>query len=174
MIYRSCVVPKLLVERFTDDSISQFRISGSIRYKDAWELYYSGRLTAAIYLWGYAVEMALKVAWFSNVLQYDDARIIQRSDLNQARDLAKNTYGLPWQGGLHNLESWANLINQHRISIGNYYSDVNFGNQALLQSRIVYSRWRETLRYKKNRAYIFEADSVAEATEWFLLNSSIL
>jgi hypothetical protein len=166
-------VPRLLVERFIEDSVGQFRASAAIRNEDAWGLYFQGRFTAAIYLWGYAVEMTLKSAWFSNVLKYDDNKIIKRSDLQQAGDLAKKTYRIPW-GGFHDLVGWAGLITEYRIINGNYYINSNFGPQMLLQSQSVYSRWRETLRYKKNRAYVFEADSVAQATEWFLLNSSIL
>jgi hypothetical protein len=166
-------VPRLLVERFIDDSISQFRASALIRNEDAWELYYRGRFTAAIYLWGYVVEMTLKVAWFSNVLKYDDNKILKRLDLQQAGELAKKSYGIPW-GGLHDIEGWAGLITKHRITNGNYYTNSDFGTQVLLQSQTVYSRWRETLRYKKNRAYIFEAETIAQATRWFLLNSSIL
>jgi hypothetical protein len=166
-------VPQLLVARFIEDSVSQFRASAKIRNEDAWELYYRGRFAAAIYLWGYTVEMTLKVAWFSNVLKHDDNKIIKKSDLQQAGELAKKSYGIPW-GGLHDLEGWAGLITKHRITIGNGYPNSNFGTQVLLQSQTVYSRWRETLRYKKNRAYVFEAESIAQATRWFLMNSSFL
>ena len=34
--------------------------------------------------------------------------------------------------------------------------------------------WRETLRYHKNRAYLYEVRQVREATEWLLVNSDDL
>jgi hypothetical protein len=163
-------VPRLLVDRFTEDSVEQFRISASIRNEDAWALYYNRRFTAAIYLWGYAVEMTLKTVWFSNVLQYDDGRTIARGDLRNAGDLAKSTYNIAWHG-LHDLKGWAELIVLHRNALGRTYINQQLQNQIQRQSNTAYSYWREVLRYKKNQAYRFEAERIAEIAKWFLLNS---
>ncbi|MGD0518442.1 MAG: hypothetical protein ABSA26_12975 [Thermoguttaceae bacterium] len=163
-------MPRLLVARFIEDSVSQFRASAKIRNEDAWELYDRGRFTAAIYLWGYAVEMILKSAWFSNVLDYDENRAIKIQDLDQARNIAKNNYGISWNN-LHDIEGWAQLIVAHRIKIGCIYSDPGFYTQVGIQSQRVYLRWREILRYKKNRAYHFEANIVADSANFFLVNT---
>ncbi|MGA2060083.1 MAG: hypothetical protein ABSG67_06350 [Thermoguttaceae bacterium] len=166
-------MPRLLVERFTEDSISQFRASAVIRNQDAWELYYRDRFSAAIYLWGYAVEMTLKSAWFSNVLDYADNYHIEPKNLYQARDLAQKQYNTYWNN-LHDIEGWAKLIISHRMAIGRAYINQNFSLQVVMQSQNIYSRWREILRYKKNRAYHFEAIIIAESTGWFLSNSAVL
>jgi hypothetical protein len=34
--------------------------------------------------------------------------------------------------------------------------------------------WRETLRYRKNYAYLYEVTQVREAAEWLLVNSNHL
>jgi hypothetical protein len=165
-------VPRLLVERFAEDSIGQFRSSALIRNEDAWVLYYRGHFTAAIYLWGYVVEMTLKSAWFSNVLDYDDNHSIDYKDFRIARDQAKQ-YNIKL-ANYHNLTGWAQLLIRHRIEIGRVYPDPSFGSLIQIQSQKIYSRWREFLRYKKNRAYHSEAITVAETTQWFLANSKIL
>ena len=160
-------MPRLLVRRLTEDTAFQFRSSAAIRNEDAWELYYRGRFTAAIYLWGYAVEMTLKSAWFSNVLGYDENDPIKKRDLDQARNIAEKDYGISW-ANLHDIEGWAGLIIAHRMKIGNIYADPRFSMQVGIQSQRVYLRWREILRYKKNRAYHFEANIVADSANWFL------
>ena len=38
----------------------------------------------------------------------------------------------------------------------------------------VWQLWRETLRYHKNRAYLYEVRQVREAAEWLLVNSDDL
>ena len=112
------------------------------------------------------------MAWFSNVLGYDDFHPIKTKDLRIARDQA-NQYNIPFLN-YHDLKGWALLINYHRIQIGKVHSDPSFGFQVQTQSQIIYSRWREVLRYKRNRAYHSEAITVAESTRWFLINSEIL
>ena len=34
--------------------------------------------------------------------------------------------------------------------------------------------WRETLRYRKNHAYLYEVRQIREAVEWLLVNSYML
>ena len=163
-------MPKLLVERFTDDSVAQFRAAAHIRNEDAWHLARSGRGAAAIYLWGYAAEMTVKAAWFE-LLRFPEHRAISLSDLRQAKQVAVGTYGIPWPGNLHHVVHWAELLTQHRIASRRYYSDPDFGRRVLDNCQRVYERWRETLRYKKNRPYPFEVHAVAASTQWLLGNT---
>lgn len=60
-------MPRRLIERCRPDSIHEFRVSAQQRYQDGLSLARppNRNLTAAIYLWGYAVEMTLKAAYFS-------------------------------------------------------------------------------------------------------------
>lgn len=163
-------MPKLLIHRFAEDSISQFRIAARIRNEDAWRLASAGRCAAAIYLWGYVSEMTLKAAWFA-LIGFPESRSISPSDLRSARMMAVGTYGIPWAGNLHAVCHWAHLIITHRIALGHSYFDPGFHIQVIEHSQRVYERWRETLRYKKNRAYPFEVRVVSESAEWLLLNS---
>ena len=163
-------MPKLLVNRFTDDSVGQFRVAAHIRNEDAWHLATSGRGAAAIYLWGYAAEMTVKAAWF-DLIGFPESKTISTLDLNMAIKLAKDRHGIPWQHGLHNIFHWAELLIQHRIALGQSYPDPRFGSQVLENCRRVYERWRVILRYKKNQAYPFEVHAVAVSTQWLLSNA---
>jgi len=130
-------VPKLLVDRFTNDSVGQFRAAAHIRNEDAWHLATSGRGAAAIYLWGYAAEITVKAAWF-DLVGFPKNRAISLSDLRQAKSLATATYGLSWTGNLHNVRHWAELLIQHRIALRRSYADPGFGLQVLDNCQRVY------------------------------------
>lgn len=168
-------MPKLLVERLTDDTIRQFRAAARIRNEDAWQLAREGRRAAAVYLWGYVAEMTVKAAWFAlNGFTLD--RPITPRDLNTAVALAQGAYGIAWphQGRLHAISHWAELLIRHRIGLGQPYADAAFAATLLNHTRRVYDRWRETLRYKKNQPYVFEVRAVAESVAWLLDNSRVL
>lgn len=102
-------MPKLLVERFTDDSVAQFRAAAHVRNEDAWRLATSGRGAAAIYLWGYVAEMTVKAAWF-DLIGFPESKAISISDLRSAVRLATGNYRISWQGNLHNIFHWAELF----------------------------------------------------------------
>ena len=163
-------MPKLLVDRFTDDSVGQFRAAAHVRNEDAWHLATSGRGAAAIYLWGYAAEMLVKAAYF-HLIGFPENKAISLSNLYQAKTVATGTYGISWTGNLHNVLHWAELLTQHRIALRRNYADSGFGLQVLDRCQRVYERWREMLRYKKNRAYPFEVNAVCAATQWLLSNA---
>lgn len=164
-------MPKLLVDRFTDDTIRQFRAAARIRNEDAWRLSAAGRGAAAIYLWGYVAEMTLKAAWFELAGFAPDQAVGPR-DLRAAVKLAETTYGIHWpvQGRLHAVWHWAQLVTLHRMAAVGGYADPSFATAVVDYSRWVHERWRETLRYKKNRPYSFEVRMVAESAGWLLAN----
>lgn len=58
-------MPRRLLQRCQPDSIAEFRSASRQRYDDGLSLAIQGRRTGAIYLWGYAIEMTLKAAYFS-------------------------------------------------------------------------------------------------------------
>lgn len=168
-------MPKLLVERFTEDTIRQFRAAAEMRNEDAWQLARAGRRAAAVYLWGYVAEMTVKAAWFAlNRFALD--RPITPRDLNSAVALAQGAYGIAWphHGRLHAVSHWAELLIRHRIALGQPYADPAFGAVLLSETRRICDRWRETLRYKKNSPYVFEVRAVAASVAWLLDKSRVL
>jgi hypothetical protein len=158
----------LLVARFAPDSIAQFFAAARVRDVDAQQLALAGRGTAAIYLWGYAAEMTLKGAWFA-LIGFAEDQVISSADLGSAEKQA-NGYLIQWPkaGRWHAIFAWAQLLTQHRITLRGAYPDPQFPAAVMHHSQRIYQRWRETMRYKKNRAYDHEVRAVAESVAWLL------
>jgi hypothetical protein len=171
-------MPKPLLERCACDSIREFRAAALQRFLDAQELAASGRKTAAIYLWGYAVEMTLKAAYF-RLIGFPEARPIAMIDLRSA---AANgvRLGVAWPGqpgryNLHDVEAWASLLINTRASRPALaYPVATFGGRVRSAARSLRRVWGETLRYHKNVAYDHELRRARDAASWFLRNSSRL
>lgn len=163
-------MPDLLVLGIgPDDSIDQFRGAAGFRNAEAWLLAGSGHGGAAVYLWGYVVEMTIKAAWFA-LLGYGDDQSIGLGDLRRAKEKALS-YKIVWPGNFHDLNCWAQLLIRHRTFLKRPYTVYHFDRALLAHSQRVYNRWREWLRYKKNVPYPFEVQSVAESAGWFLKHS---
>jgi hypothetical protein len=145
-----------------------------MRYEEGWQLALLGHRTAAIYLWGYAAEMTLKAAWFS-LIRFPRHTSIKGSHLGAAVATATN-YGITWPsiGRFHNVFAWGQLLIQHRIRTGLSYANSRFAKEVVEHSQRIYDRWRESMRYKRNVAYPYEVDVVADSTHWLLKNRDSL
>ncbi|HUY31770.1 MAG TPA: hypothetical protein VMV69_03250 [Pirellulales bacterium] len=164
-------MPKRLPERCRPDSIREFRLAARERFKDGVSMIHVGRRTAAVYVFGYTVEMTLKAAYFK-VLGFVQSQTIAINHLHGAKAGAA-ALGVVWKGNnLHSIESWSDLLVATRASQPGWgYQDPALGKMVLETGRLVGQVWIETLRYRKNRAYPFEVNQVREAAEWFLFNS---
>jgi hypothetical protein len=170
-------MPRRLIDRCQPDSIREFRAAARLRYNDGLALSGAGNRTAAIYLWGYAAEMTLKAAYFSLFGLAEDAVLtwpghIQPA-INRGRAAPLNI-AWPNQGAGHNVRAWAELlVGVRALSSGTAYAPA-FGALVQAHGQRLGQLWRETLRYHKNRAYLYEVRQVREATEWLLANSDVL
>lgn len=167
-------MPKPLLQRCSPDSIQEFRLAAQKRYNDGLILAAQGRRTAAIYLWGYVIEMTLKAAYFSLIGKGLKDPITWGNDLYPAIQTAK-AQGIAWpgSGAGHNVLAWAEWLILSRANQGQAYtSDFNLDIQS--QAQRAYTLWRETLRYHKNVAYPAEVRQMNTAAEWFLANSRSL
>ncbi len=160
-------MPRSLPNRCAPDSIREFRAASQQRFRDAVSLVEKERRTAAIYLWGYCVEMVLKAAYF-RLIGYAEDQPITRPDLTGAARSA-SAVGVVWPNPnqLHDLSLWGQLLVFRRTHTATAYP-IRFGSRVLSQSLLVQRVWRETLRYHKNVAYEYEVQKVREAAEWFL------
>jgi hypothetical protein len=157
----------LLVERLKEDSISGFRAAAAARCLEAEHLARAGYGTAAVYLWGYVAEMTLKGAYFSWI-GFHIQRPIARGDLETAKRDARLKYRIDL-GNFHNVYHWALLLLHDRIASGQGYApDVQ--REVIRHSHSVYRRWHEALRYKTNRAYLFEVKAMRDSVQWLLDN----
>lgn len=166
-------MPRRLLERCRPDSIGGFVAAAEQRHHDGNVLAMNGRRTAAIYLWGYAVEMLLKAAYFRAV-GFPSPQPITFADLRSAAARAP-TLGVVWSGNFHDLRAWADLLIAHRAATsGLGYGSVAFATQLAAQARGIQTVWRETLRYHKNIAYLFEMRDARAIVEWFMAYAAIL
>jgi hypothetical protein len=147
-------MPKRLVDRLRADSIHEFRTSARQRFADGELLARAGRGLAAIYFWGYAAEMALKASYFDSIL-FDLRRPIERVDLRSVVVRA-TALGVPWSapGNLHDLAAWAAIVIAERRFRGNPFQ-ARKAVRLLRASQRLFRMWRETLRYRSNRAYTY-------------------
>jgi hypothetical protein len=83
--------------------------------------------------------------------------------------------GIVWQGNLHNIESWAELLLSVRIAAPTAsYTNPAFSRDVMLRSRTIGKTWREVLRYRKNVAHAFEVKQVGDATGWLMSRKTAL
>jgi hypothetical protein len=68
------------------------------------------------------------------------------------------------------LIGWGQLLVQYRIVLGRPYTSAPFANNVVEHSKRIYDRWRESMRYKKNVAYLHEVRAVADSVNWLLVN----
>lgn len=168
-------MPRKLLNRCNPDSIQEFRAAARQRFDDALTMAGQGRRTGAIYLWGYTVEMILKAAYFS-VIGVPENRILQWStDIRPAVTRGRGL-GILWptQGEGHNVRAWAELLVRVRASSPATSFSAPFAIEVQQRTLRIEQLWRETLRYRKNFAYLYEMRHVRESAEWFVVNESVL
>ena len=170
-------MPRRLIDRCRPDSIGEFRASAPQRYDDGLALAGAGNRTAAIYLWGYAAEMILKAAYFSLSGLAEDDAITWPGHIQPAISLGKAApLNIAWpnQGAGHNVRAWAELLVGVRALAPATVYDPGFAARVQACGQCIWQLWRETLRYHKNRAYLYEVRQVREATDWLLVHSDDL
>jgi hypothetical protein len=170
-------MPRRLIDRCQPDSIREFRAAARQRYQDGLALAAAGNRTAAIYLWGYATEMILKAAYFSLFgLAEDDVISVPghiQPAINRGR-AAPLSIAWPNPGAGHNVGAWAELlVGVRALAPATAYAP-DFGARVQGCGQRIWQLWRETLRYHKNRAYLYEVRRVREATGWFLIHADDL
>ena len=119
--------------------------------------------------------MTIKAAYFSFIRLADTDQITWNSDLQPAIDRGRRM-GISWQaaGAGHNIRAWADLLVAVRASSSATAFASSFETAVRRYAQRIEQLWRETLRYRKNNAYIHEVQQVREAAEWFLVNSNLL
>src|SRR4051812_29277882 len=89
------------------DSVKEFECAAAERFIEAELLHKRSRDLAAIYLWGYAVEMRVKAAFFRSA-GFAPPQAISRTDRADHAALAR-TLGLLNPPGPHEISVWAQL-----------------------------------------------------------------
>ena len=157
-------MPVPLANRLREDTIGEWELAAHDRLLVAMAMLSSGSRLVPVYLLGYSVEMRIKAACF-RARGFGDDTPITTTD----RDRAVSEWqvlGLLRKPGQHDLPGWAELLVAKRIAMGSPYP-ITLGNDIVDQASLLYSRWREVLRYKANQPYRHELRLGVRVALWF-------
>jgi hypothetical protein len=157
----------------TTDSVSQFEIAARQRFEEASLLYFGRRSYSAIYLYGYAVEMWLKAAYFHNegIIAGLNDPLTQR-DRDRAWKQRKASGAPNRYATQHDIEIWAYLLIYIRRT-ARIYPPYNPLVESTLQNygATMRNHWSVEMRYQHLEAIQpAEIDAVRNIAEWFSSN----
>lgn len=150
-----------LLERCaTCDSIQEMDAACEDRFWDALTCGTEQRHFVACYLFGYAVEMSLKVAYFRFIGKRvaDDLASELRTVGRQSR--------FQQRGRLHNVVAWADHLLEIRERQRRPLSPALTG-ELMLRARQVAGNWSEVMRYRRSIEAVDEACQLLAQAEWF-------
>ena len=157
----------------TTESIAQFEIAARQRFEEASLLYFGRRPYSAIYLYGYAVEMWLKAAYFHNegiIVGVNDPVTPQDSDRAWKQ---REVFGAANRNSnQHDIKIWAYLLIYIRRTAGIYppYKPLV---ESTLQITVQPCRdhWSVEMRYRHlELVQLAEIDAGRNIAEWFSCN----
>jgi hypothetical protein len=166
-------MPILLADprRLGTDLLPTLEKAAARRMAEADTLVAGGHGLAAIYLYGYSVEMRIKAAYFR--FDFRTQGLDPRTVIDPARrNLAAGQFaalGLRNRPGQHDVLGWAQLLVAKRVVLTMRYAQI-LERELVNQSRALSDRWIETLRYRSNTPYRHEVRNVSEVAAWFACN----
>jgi len=165
-------MPGVLSRLSTDDSISQFEIAAIRRFEEATLLLYGSRSYTAIYLYGYAIEMWLKAAYFHNEgIIANVTSPITTADRDRAWKQRTASGAPPRNSNQHDVEIWAYLLIYIRRTAGIHPPYIPLMESTMLNyTRGLRDHWSVEMRYQYTAVQQVEVDSVRAAAEWFMNN----
>lgn len=158
-----------------DDTIASFERAAAARLRDATVLRRADRRLSAVYLYGYAVEMWIRAAYFRTLYRstgQPDTTPFRREHRERAVNEWK-ALGLQKRPGPHDIEGWARLVVRKREQLARRAgSDVQlyeseFANEIVNRAVILSLVWREYMRYRSPNVRAGEARSAAVEAAWF-------
>ncbi len=167
-------MPLSLMSRLRGECRREFLRAASSRFTDGDVLWQAGRRGAAIYLWGYAVEMWLKSAYFRH-LGFGESQPIVLSQMRQTLAFleAQMPGAFVAPKNLHDLASWAQALVLQRQLLGRPYPAA-FASQLLICGARIGGGWSESLRYHDNQASPGEAQEFRTEVSWIRSRTRIL
>ena len=150
----------------TSDSIAMYQLAAEARYAEGKILQRQRAHQAALYLYGYSVEMRLKAAFFYNegILRLNDP--IDRRDLNRAWSY-RAAAGLGGNANFHDPGIWARLlVHIRRVStiLPPYVPTMELA--IVYVGDLVRSQWDPTMRYRCLTITPVQMRDVFRAAAW--------
>ncbi len=164
-------VTPALTDHIAPNSVQQLERAAGNRFEEGECLKKQNRLLAALYLYGYSVEMCLAAAYFRSN-GFSPNRIIteneRRRRMAQARQILHQD-GDPLMSNLsHPLDGWARFLAWHRQLKHLSDQEKNRLREAVRKARMVCRHWRPELRYKTTCVLPRQFDEVRHCTRWFI------
>jgi hypothetical protein len=141
-------------------------------------LFAHGEDLGAVYLFGYSIEIRLKVAYYRTIGLVPSSAIdikLHRKPAEDAID-AMHLPRPPLRGRPpgHDVVGWALLLEQARAAPGNIPMDPAVVTRMHAHVDNVFLCWVEFLRYRANKPYNGEVTAVRNAARWFRANAASL
>lgn len=161
-----------------DDSVANFERASRRNYLDAEALRRAERRFGAIYLYGYAVEMTLKAAYFRTLFVARGMSVTTKTNRKTRNDEwhLRHQLSSPASPSLfaerhnqHDIEVWALLLVWRRNNLEMGYPS-RFAGQITDRATNVFRNWREYMRYRSSPVPRHELAGVREDCLWFRRN----
>jgi hypothetical protein len=161
-----------LAAHLAPNTVRQLEQAAQKRLEEAECLKTQNRWLAALYLYGYSVEMCLTAAYFRGAgfgLRQPIDDDVRRRRMAQARQL-RHLDGEPLMNSEpHPLPGWARLLEWQRLTRGRLKPrEVNRLREAVRKAECVYMHWRPELRYKVANVRLEQLDDVQRCVHWFI------
>lgn len=171
-------MPLTLVRRAGGDTLGKLEAAARMRFREAEKLYAAGEPLSAIYLYGYSVEIRLKVAYYRMKGLVRRSSITDRLRRDAEREvtrLLKATSPPPPVGPTgHHVMGWTFLVQATRGATGRTPLAVEFVRKLHEHVDTISTCWSVDLRYRANRPYNDEVQGVCAAARWFRVNAGRL
>ncbi|WP_459558189.1 hypothetical protein [Lacunimicrobium album] len=156
---------------FAPDTIARLRRAADQRFKTAEVLKSNDRRLAAVYLFGYSVEMWLGAACFHHAGFRPHSEILP--DIRGRRMAFARQRGL-MSNDPHPIVGWARFLEWSRLTIDPSEHERQILTSAIKNAEVIYQYWRPELRYKVHDFSSKEVDLVHKSASWFQQNQGKL
>ncbi|MBK8255828.1 MAG: hypothetical protein IPK82_24575 [Polyangiaceae bacterium] len=146
------------------DCIQEYEQARSERLWDGMSLWATNRDPGAVYVLGYAAEIAVKCAYF----RFSGFTIVQpigHAELNTAQARAHVLHVTAPREGFHSIRFWGDLLIEHRRAAAR---PLPAATEASLKVAVdaVYDRWWIEMRYKRAYSSRTDLEQLAAAVDW--------
>lgn len=154
-----------LIEKVGPDTIARFNRAAPRRFAEAEYLAEGGHFLAAIYFYGYCIEIIVGAAYF-RVLRFG---VLETIDPSRLRNVLASARLLSDFGEKsHPIDGLARLLVQDKKDLSPPAYDAETEKRILVESSTLREFWTPKLRYRAIEATAREARTVRESAEWFL------
>jgi hypothetical protein len=159
-----------LIEHLAPDCILRLRRAARLRFEEAGSLQGEHPL-AAVYWYGFCVEMYLAAAYFRNVGFAPNQAIDGET---RTRHMAQARRNGVMKRDPHPLPGWAELLRWQSSGRTADHQRDRLIDEAVRRANSIYRHWRPELRYKVADVRREWLDEVRMATKWFVDNHAKL